>query len=115
MMMAWTSSEAWMGCCAAIQSLSRAKCSGPFDETAQLYANGSLALAQPISAGSFVPGPSGDLYFGSHAAPTAAGTVSFKGGLDEFSVYERALCDCEIAAIAGVTNRGKYGTNVLIC
>ncbi len=83
--------------------------------TARLYVNGTQVVAQAISAGSFVPRTSGDLYFGYHAAPTAAGTVAFQGGLDEFSIYERALCDCEIAAIAGATNRGKYDTNALIC
>ena len=83
--------------------------------TARLYVNGQLALAQAVAAASFVPRTSGDLYFGFHAAPMVNATVSYKGGLDEFSIYQRALCDCEIATIAGVTNRGKYGTNVLLC
>jgi subtilisin-like proprotein convertase family protein len=83
--------------------------------TAKLYANGSLITSQPVSAGSFIPNTTGDLYLGYHAGPTAATSTSFRGGLDEFSLYRRALCDCEIAAIAGVTNRGKYGTNVLTC
>jgi len=69
-----------------------------------LAASGTLQETEPLST-------SGDLYFGYHAATNADATFSFQGGLDEFSVYERALCDCEIATIAGVTNRGKYGTN----
>jgi hypothetical protein len=40
---------------------------------------------------------------------------AFAGGLDEFGVYERALTDCEIAAIFKASYRGKYGTNALTC
>jgi len=35
--------------------------------------------------------------------------------LDEFGVYERALTDCEVGAIARAGTGGKYGTNVLSC
>ncbi len=41
--------------------------------------------------------------------------TSFTGGLDEFSVYQRALSPCEVNAIYNAGSRGKYGTNVLIC
>jgi len=41
--------------------------------------------------------------------------TSFAGGLDEFSVYERALSPCEVNAIFHAGSRGKYGTNVLVC
>jgi subtilisin-like proprotein convertase family protein len=41
--------------------------------------------------------------------------TSFAGGLDEFSVYQRALSPCEVNAIYNAGSRGKYGTNVLVC
>ena len=41
--------------------------------------------------------------------------TSFAGGLDEFSVYNRALSPCEVNAIFNAGSRGKYGTNVLVC
>jgi subtilisin-like proprotein convertase family protein len=41
--------------------------------------------------------------------------TAFAGGLDEFSLYERALSPCEVNAIYNAGSRGKYGTNVLIC
>ena len=41
--------------------------------------------------------------------------TAFAGGLDEFSVYQRALSPCEVNAIFNAGSRGKYGTNVLIC
>ena len=44
--------------------------------------------------------------------PTAS---AFAGGLDEFSVYQRALSPCEVNAIFNAGSRGKYGTNVLVC
>jgi subtilisin-like proprotein convertase family protein len=40
---------------------------------------------------------------------------AFAGGLDEFSVYQRALSPCEVNAIYNAGSRGKYGTNVLVC
>ena len=48
--------------------------------------------------------------FGSPSAATC-----FAGGLDEFSVYQRALSPCEVNAIYNAGSRGKYGTNVLVC
>ncbi len=41
--------------------------------------------------------------------------TTFAGGLDEFSVYDRALTPCEVNAIFNADSRGKYGTNVLVC
>ena len=41
--------------------------------------------------------------------------TAFAGGLDEFSVYQRALSPCEVNAIYNAGSRGKYGTNVLVC
>ncbi|HOC56422.1 MAG TPA: hypothetical protein PKI20_12440, partial [Verrucomicrobiota bacterium] len=41
--------------------------------------------------------------------------ISFSGGLDEFSVYNRALSPCEVNAIFNAGSRGKYGTNALVC
>jgi hypothetical protein len=41
--------------------------------------------------------------------------TAFAGGLDEFSVYQRALSPCEVSAIYNAGSRGKYGTNVLVC
>jgi len=45
---------------------------------------------------------------------TTPGTA-FAGGLDEFSVYNRALSPCEVNAIFDAGTGGKYGTNVLVC
>lgn len=41
--------------------------------------------------------------------------TSFAGGLDEFSLYNRALTPCEVQAIYSAGSRGKYGTNALVC
>ena len=41
--------------------------------------------------------------------------TAFVGGLDEFSLYQRALTPCEVNAIYNAGSRGKYGTNVLVC
>ena len=79
---------------------------------AVLYTNGQRAITATL--GSFVPRTFGDLYFGFHPAGPAAGAC-YRGGLDEFGLYERALTDCEVAAIFNARNRGKYGTNVLTC
>jgi subtilisin-like proprotein convertase family protein len=79
---------------------------------ANLYINGLVGMTTNL--GSFIPRTSGDLFFGYHPAGPMAGTA-FAGGLDEFGVYERALSDCEIAAIFKANYRGKYGTNVLTC
>jgi subtilisin-like proprotein convertase family protein len=82
--------------------------------TAKLYVGGHLALAQPITGSNAVPRTTADLYFGYHPDPST-NFVSFEGGLDEFGAYQRALTDCEVAAIAHAGSGGKYGTNVLSC
>ncbi|HWW00076.1 MAG TPA: S8 family serine peptidase [Candidatus Acidoferrum sp.] len=82
--------------------------------TAFIYTNGTLAVAQVVSATNFVPRTSGDLYFGYHPG-TALNAATFEGGLDEFGLYNRPLTDCEVAAIFKAQVGGKYGTNVLSC
>ncbi len=82
--------------------------------TARLYVNGQLALAQPLTGTNLVPRTSSDLYFGYHP-DASTNFVAFKGGLDEFGAYDRALSDCEMSAIAYAATGGKYGTNVLSC
>ena len=82
---------------------------------ARIYTNGQLAaLPLVVSATNFVPRTSANLYFGYHPAGPLAG-ASFQGGLDELSLFDRALTDCEIAAIFNAGSAGKYGTNVLSC
>jgi hypothetical protein len=82
--------------------------------TARLYLDSQLLAVQALSGANIFPRTSGDLYFGFHPDP-GSNFVSFQGGLDEFSVYERALTDCEIGAIYRAGTGGKYGTNVLSC
>ena len=63
-----------------------------------------------------MPRTSGDLYFGFRSRPAGlTNGTAFAGGLDEFSVYQRALSPCEVNAIFNAGSRGKYGTNVLVC
>jgi subtilisin-like proprotein convertase family protein len=82
--------------------------------TARIYLDSQLLAVQALTGANIVPRTSGDLYFGYH--PDAGNQfVSFQGGLDEFSVYERPLSDCEISAIFNAGTGGKYGTNVLGC
>jgi subtilisin-like proprotein convertase family protein len=80
---------------------------------AVLYTNGQPAATVQFPT-NFVPRTSGDLFLGFHP-PNPTNGVSFAGGLDEFSVYERALSPCEVNAIFNAGSRGKYGTNVLVC
>ena len=54
-----------------------------------------------------------DILNWSFGGPTPG--TAFAGGLDEFSVYQRALTPCEVNAIFNAGSRGKYGTNVLVC
>ncbi len=78
-----------------------------------IYTNGQPAITVHFPTG-FVPRTSGDLYFGYHPPGLPLG-AAFTGGLDEFSVYQRALSPCEVNAIFNAGARGKYGTNVLVC
>jgi subtilisin-like proprotein convertase family protein len=80
---------------------------------AVLYTNGQRAAAVQFPV-KFVPRTSGDLYLGFDPPGLPNGTA-FAGGLDEFSVYQRALSPCEVSAIFNAGSRGKYGTNVLVC
>ena len=80
---------------------------------AVFYTNGQRAATVHFLT-NFVPRTSGDLYFGYHPPGLPLG-AAFAGGLDEFSVYQRALSPCEVNTIFSVGARGKYGTNVLIC
>jgi len=50
-----------------------------------------------------------------HAALEVVYEFAPSVGLDEFSIYNRALSDCEVAAIYHADSRGKYGTNCLTC
>jgi subtilisin-like proprotein convertase family protein len=82
--------------------------------SAILYTNGqSAATVQFLT--NFVPRTSGDLYLGYDPPIAPTPGTSFAGGLDEFSVYQRALSPCEVNAIFNAGSRGKYGTNVLVC
>jgi hypothetical protein len=84
-----------------------------FDATnrvASLYTNGNLAVSRMVSSTNFVPRTTGDLFLGYH--PGLTNFTGYKGGLDEFSIYERAITPCEVAAIYHAGTRGKYGTNV---
>jgi subtilisin-like proprotein convertase family protein len=82
--------------------------------TARLYVNGALQTAQPIAVTNFVPRTSGDIYFGYHPA-SGINFLGLNGGLDEIGLYDRALTDCEIAAIFKAGSGGKYSTNALGC
>ena len=81
--------------------------------SAVLYTNGQPAATVQFPT-NFVPRTSADLYLGFHP-PKPTNSVCFAGGLDEFSVYQRALSPCEVNAIFNAGSRGKYGTNVLVC
>lgn len=81
---------------------------------ARLYLNGVLVTLKVISNTNFTPQTSGDLYFGYHDAP-APNFTGFNGGLDEFTVYNRPLSDCEVSVIFNAGSGGKYGPNVLSC
>jgi subtilisin-like proprotein convertase family protein len=80
---------------------------------AKVYVNGQEAASQFVSAG-LDPVTSGDLFFGFHPG-TATNVASFKGGIDEFGLYRRALSACEVSAIYNAGAGGKYGTNALTC
>ncbi len=83
------------------------------ERRASIYANGQLATSQSVPSG-VEPVTAGDLYFGFHPGDST-NVASFKGGLDEFGLYNRPLTDCEVAAIYSAGALGKYGTNALTC
>jgi subtilisin-like proprotein convertase family protein len=79
-------------------------------------ANGTDSTGQSwVGFGSFTGGgwENQDILSWTFGSPSAA--TCFAGGLDEFSLYERALSPCEVNAIYNAGSRGKYGTNVLVC
>lgn len=78
----------------------------------RFYTNGQLAATSLLSRTNFMPRTSGDMWFGYHQA-TAPDFAAFRGGLDEFGLYSRALSDLEVKAIYLAGTGGKYGTNVL--
>ncbi|HEV2210049.1 MAG TPA: LamG-like jellyroll fold domain-containing protein [Verrucomicrobiae bacterium] len=82
---------------------------------ARLYIDGQLTSVGVLTAGVGTLRTSGDVYFGYHPPTLPNNFVSYQGGLDEFGIYERALSDCEVAAIYNAGTGGKYGTNVLSC
>jgi hypothetical protein len=72
--------------------------------TATLYYNGVAVASQPL--GTFTPQTSYGLYFGKRPSGPAAGAL-YSGGLDELSLYNRALSDSEVQAIYQSGNAGK--------
>jgi hypothetical protein len=71
---------------------------------ARLYCNGTKISEQVL--GTFTPRTTYDLYFGKRPSP-GFDTNSLAGGLDEISLYNRALSSNEIAAIYGARGAGK--------
>ena len=78
---------------------------------ANLYVNGRLANAQFLPAGTVLR-TNGNVYLGFDPGSPAR---SYAGGLDEVSVYDRALSAQEVLAIYNTGHNGKYGTNALTC
>jgi hypothetical protein len=70
---------------------------------ARLYCRG--ALVGEAALGSFSPDTRPDLYLGRR--PSGDGNVSYRGRLDELSIYRRALNSAEIASIATAGAAGK--------
>jgi subtilisin-like proprotein convertase family protein len=81
--------------------------------SAVIYTNGQPAATVQFPK-SFVPRTYADVYLGYHTDVTT-NKLGYAGGLDEFSLYNRALSPCEVNAIYHAGTRGKYGTNVLLC
>ena len=73
----------------------------------KLFVNG--ALVGQTNVGNIIPHTSYDLYFGKRVANNVASPpLSFTGAMDEMSLYNRALSDAEIQAIAQAGANGKY-------
>jgi len=79
---------------------------------AVLYLNGNLV--QSANLGSFTPQTSYDFYLGERVSGTDAGSY-FGGGMDEPSLYNRALSAIEIAAIYNAGSAGKCAPAVASC
>ncbi len=71
----------------------------------KLYLNGAEVASADL--GSFTPQTSYDLYLGLRASPESV--VPYLGSMDEISVYNRALSQAEIQAIAAAGSQGKCG------
>jgi subtilisin-like proprotein convertase family protein len=88
--------------------------------TYSAYINGSSTPATVLNTSQFASGQVA-LYdysgqsFANVSVQVSPVTPSFRGGLDEFSLYERPLSDCEVFAIFQAGIGGKYGTNALWC
>jgi subtilisin-like proprotein convertase family protein len=79
-----------------------------------LYANGNLLVSQAVGPADAVARTLGNFYLGYHPG-SVTNLAAFRGGMDEFGLYERPLSPCEVAAIHAAGKGGKYGTNVLSC
>lgn len=73
---------------------------------AKLYRNGIL-LASNLNIGSFTPQTTYDLYFGLRPNGSGGFYPPFKGGMDEMSLYDRALAESDIDAIVVADSAGK--------
>ncbi|MFN3409183.1 MAG: FG-GAP-like repeat-containing protein [Limisphaerales bacterium] len=71
---------------------------------ARLYHNGTMVRQQTL--GSFTPRTTYDLYLGRRPEP-GTDVNSYHGGLDEISLYNRALTSNELAAIYAAGSAGK--------
>jgi len=90
----------------------------PASHQAILYTNGRAAVTQVLTLTNSFPRAVGDLYFGfDPPAPPLLNLpgIAYRGGLDEFSLFERPLTACEVLAIYQAGTNGMYGTNVLWC
>ncbi len=72
---------------------------------AVLFVNGVVAVQSTF--GNFTPQTSADLYIGYRPSFIPFGPVSFKGLIDELSIYSRALSATEIQAIYNAAQAGK--------
>jgi len=71
---------------------------------AAIYHNGTMATQANL--GTFTPLTTGDLYFGNRPSGPFSG-IFWAGGMDEISLYGRALAATEIAAIHQAGSAGK--------
>jgi hypothetical protein len=79
---------------------------------ATIYVNG-LPVAQTNAAG-IIPNTAGDFVLGYRRAGTYSG-ARFRGAVDEFTVYNRALAPAEIQAILAADEAGKCPPPPLPC
>ncbi len=75
---------------------------------ASIYRNGVLVATQNL--GSFTPDTTGNLLLGERTYLNNEPQYHYVGGLDEMSVYSRALSQSEIAAIYNAGSAGKGGS-----